>query len=95
MKKTLSMLALLGMLSLIGTQTAEAFSWSNLNPFTWFGSRCNKCETQKPVNNCPCSTGYAAPCPCETKAPCDPCHKSIPQSKPCDACDRLQSEMAK
>ncbi len=95
MKKTLSVLALLGILSIAGTQSAEAFSWSNLNPFTWFGnSRCG-CQ-QQPANDCPCPTGYATPCnPCETKAPCNPCQKSIPQQKPCDACDRLQQHMAK
>ena len=91
MKKTLSMLALLGMLSVIGTQSAEAFSWSNLNPFNW--GKCNRCE--KKIEKCPCSTGYASPCPCETKAPCNPCEKTIPQPKPCDACDKLQQEMAK
>ena len=92
MKKTLSMLALLGMLSVICTQSAEAFTWSNLNPFNW--GKCNRCE--KKIPECPCPTGYAAPSnPCETKAPCDPCNKSIPQPKPCDTCDRLQEHMAK
>ena len=33
MKKILSVMAVLGMAAVIGTQTAEAFSWSNLNPF--------------------------------------------------------------
>ena len=90
MKKTLSVLAVLGIVSCACIQSANAFSWSNLNPFNW--GRCNRCEKQQPVNNCPCSTGYAAPCdPCEKKTPCDPCQKQIKQ--PCDACDRLQQNM--
>jgi len=89
MKKTLSILAVLGILSVFGTQSANAFSWSNLNP--WSKCRCNKCE-KKIEQKCPCSTGYAAPCePCEKKAPCNPCEKKI--TKPCDSCDRLQQEM--
>lgn len=92
MKKTLSVLALLGIVA-CSIPSAEAFSWSNLNPFTW--GKCNKCETyQEP-------TGYAAPCnPCEKKKvkkcpcnvqqqvkPCDPCETK----KPCDPCDKLQN----
>ena len=89
MKKTLSILAVLGVVSVIATQSANAFSWSNLNPFNW--GRCNKCEQK--VQNCPCPTGYAAPCdPCEKKTPCDPCEK-IKKQTPCDACDRLQQSM--
>ncbi len=84
MKKTLSVLAVIGILS-AGVQSANAFSWSKLNPW----SKCNKCqETQ------PCPTGYAAPSsPCEKKIPCDPCNKQIKKPEPCDACDRLQQEM--
>ncbi len=92
MKKTLSMLAVLGVVSMVCMQSANAFSWSNLNPFNW--GKCNKCE--KKVDNCPCSTGYAAPCnPCEKKAPCStPCTTTQKQiNKPCDSCDRLQQEM--
>lgn len=89
MKKTLSVLAVLGVVSLIGMQSASAFTWSNLNPFNW--GKCNRCE-KKVDKSCP--TGYAAPCdPCAKKTPCDPCQKQI--NKPCDACDRLQQEMAK
>lgn len=93
MKKTLSVLAVLGVVSMIGIQAANAFSWSNLNPFHW--GKCNKCE--KKVDNCPCPTGYAAPCdPCEKAAPAvPPCGKQITKPAPCDACDRLQQEMAK
>lgn len=83
MKKTLSVLALVGVLSLVASQSAEAFSWSNLNPFSW--GKCHKCEKQIPDCNCP--TGYATPCN-------PPCKTSIP-AKPCDECDRLQQEMAK
>ncbi len=90
MKKTLSVLAVLGIVSTVGMQCANAFSWSNLNPFNW--GKCNRCE--KKVEKCPCSTGYAAPCdPCEKKAPCDPCGKQITKPAPCDACDRLQQNM--
>ena len=94
MKKTLSILAVLGIVSVAGMQTANAFSWSNLNPFNW--GRCNRCEQK--VEKCPCSTGYAAPCnPCEKKTPCtDPCTNQIKQqSVPCDACDKLQQDMQK
>ncbi len=89
MKKILSILAIFGIVSIFGTQSANAFSWSNLNPFRW--GKCNKCEKKVPA--CPCPTGYAAPCdPCEKKAPCDPCEK-IKKPAPCDACDRLQQNM--
>ena len=93
MKKTLSVLAVIGILSAAGIQSANAFSWSNLNPFNW--GRCNKCEQK--VQPCPCPTGYAAPCdPCEKKTPCNPpCGKQVVKPAPCDACDRLQQEMAK
>lgn len=88
MKKTLSILAVLGIVAVAGMQTANAFSWSSLNPFNW--GKCNRCE--KKIEK-PCSTGYAAPCnPCEKKAPCG-C--PIQKSTPCDACDRLQQEMSK
>lgn len=83
MKKTLSIVALLGILTIIGIQSAEAITWSNLNPFNW--GKCNKCEKKIPES--PCPTGYAAPC--------DHCNNVIPQSKPCDECDKLQNEMAK
>ena len=87
MKKTLSVLAVLGIVSIIGTQSANAFSWSNLNP--WSKCKSNRCE-KKIEQQCPCPTGYAAPCdPCAKKV--NPCDKKI--SKPCDACDRLQQDM--
>ena len=88
MKKSLSVLVALSIVSVIGIQTANAFSWSSLNP--WSKCRCNKCEKQIQ----PCSTGYASPCdPCEKKkTPCDPCEK-IKKPAPCDACDKLQQEM--
>ena len=95
MKKTLSVLALLGIIACTASQ-AQAFTWSNLNPFTW--GKCNKCEKKCE----PCSTGYAAPCdpchktvkkqncPCKVKQqakPCEPCQKI---RENCDPCDRLQ-----
>lgn len=101
MKKTLSVLAILGIASVIGTQTANAFEWSNLNPAYW--GHCPKCERKKADCGCKkvkkcdpcekiektCPTGAAAPCdPCAKKA--NPCQKVVPQQKPCDACDRLQ-----
>ena len=93
MKKTLSAIAVLGLISVFGIQCANAFSWSDLNPFRW--GKCNRCE--KKVNKCPCPTGYASPCDTsETKVPCDaPDEKKIIKPAPCDACDRLQQEMAK
>ena len=90
MKKTLSVLAVLGIIATASMQTANAFTWSNLNPATWFGS--GKCGCEKPKCGCekhkkcdPCATGYAAPC--EVKTPCTPCQKAQPT---CDPCDRLQ-----
>ncbi len=60
MKKTLSILALLGIIT-CSMQTAEAFCWSYLNPANWGHCKCEK-------KNKPCETGYAAPCePCEKK----------------------------
>ena len=92
MKKSLSILAVLGIVSVACMQSANAFTWSALNPFNW--GKCNRCEHKAPVS--PCPTGYAAPCnPCEKIIPCDPCSKQIPKSAPCDACDRLQQEMNK
>ena len=80
MKKTLSFLAVIGILS-AGIQSANAFSWSSLNP--WSKCKNNKCE--KKIEQ-PCPTGYAAPC--------NPCKKEIIKpAAPCDACDRLQQEM--
>ena len=87
MKKTLSVLALLCIVSTIGIESANAFSWSSLNPWS-------KCRCEKKTDKCPCSTGYAAPCdPCEKKPPCDPCQKQIVKPAPCDACDQLQQDM--
>ena len=101
MKKTLSVLAVLGIVSFIGSQSANAFEWSSLNPAYW--GYCPKCEKKKADCGCKkvkkcdpcekiektCPTGAAAPCdPCAKKA--TPCQKVVPQQKPCDACDRLQ-----
>ncbi len=101
MKKTLSVLAILGIASVIGTQTANAFEWSSLNPAYW--GHCPRCEKKKADCGCKkvkkcdpckkiektCPTGAAAPCdPCAKKA--DPCQKIVPQQKQCDPCDKLQ-----
>ena len=101
MKKTLSVLAVLGFVA-ISMQSAEAFCWSNLNPANWGHCPC-KCE--KPKCGCqkkcdPCTTGAAAPCdPCTKKKiqTCDPCQKAIPCTpcqktrQNCDPCDQLQN----
>lgn len=92
MKKTLSVLAVLGMVSIIGSQTANAFEWSNLNPAYW--GHCPRCEKKKPKCECkkkcdPCKK-IESPCPTGAASPCDPCQKEVTQPKPCDPCDRLQ-----
>lgn len=88
MKKILSMLGLLSVL-VISTQAAQAFEWSNLNPFTWFGNnsccekpkcKCNKCDNCKKVSPCEPKCPEAIPCPAAPPAPCD-------------ACDTLQNQM--
>ena len=83
MKKTLSVLAVIGIL-FAGIQTANAFSWSKLNPW----SKCNKCQKTQP-----CPTGYASPCETQQTKNCNPCDKKITKPAPCDACDRLQQDM--
>ena len=104
MKKTLSMLAVLGMAIVIGGESAQAFTWSDLNPAYW--GKCPRCEKkktdcgcQKKEKECPCTTGAAAPCnPCAQevkKVPCTPCSKEIRKNIPCEPCDRLQQEMAR
>ena len=87
MKKTLSVLALLGIIA-CSTASAEAFSWSksNLNPANW--GHCNKCEKKSD----PCETGYAAPYnPCEKKKvkKCDPC-QTKQEAKPCEPCQKIR-----
>ena len=89
MKKTLSMLAILGLVSFIGMQASEAFQWSDLNPAYW--GHCPRCEKKKSDCGCqkvkkcdpcqreiippPCTTGAAAPCNVQPKKTCDPCDK--------------------
>ena len=96
MKKTLSVFAVLGIAAIIGTQSANAFDWSNLNPAYW--GHCPKCEKQKADCSCnkkcdpckkekvcdPCKKA-AEPCPCTTgaAAPCDPCAKKPAPCNPC------------
>ena len=92
MKKTLSMLAILGIVGVIGSQTANAFEWSSLNPAYW--GHCPRCEKKKPKCECkkkcdPCKK-IESPCPTGAASPCDPCQKEATQPKPCDPCDRLQ-----
>ena len=95
MKKTFSMLAVLGIIAVFAQASEAAWSDSNWNPSNWFGRGCNRCE--KKIDKCnPCPTGYAAPCnPCQKQViqqPC-PCQKSnpCPVKQPCDPCDRLQN----
>ena len=76
MKKTLSVLAVLGIAAVIGTHSANAFEWSSLNPAYW--GHCPKCEKQKA--DCSCAK-KADPC---KKAKCDPCKKE----KKCDTCQK-------
>lgn len=95
MKRTLSVVALLGIL-VFSLPSAEAFCWSYLNPANWGHCKCEKkCD--------PCSTGYAAPCdPCAKKkkkgCPCQVKQQSKPCETPCqkvrencDPCDKLQN----
>ena len=90
MKKTLSMLAVLGIIA-VSAQTAQAaWSDSNWNPMNWFGRGCNKCQKVQPCNNCP--TGYATPCnPCNIQPKVEPCPCQRPVQKTCDPCDKLQN----
>ena len=98
MKKTLSVLAVLGVFA-FGLQSAQAFSWSSLNPAYWGNSACPKCEKPKKECGCkkqkcqkvrpicdPCETGAAAPCDCQKKPKCDPCKKV----EKCDPCQKVQ-----
>ena len=90
MKKTLSMLAVLGIFSVTALSAHAAWYDSNFNPANWFGRGCNKCEKKcdpcKKVEKCdPCMTGAAAPCnPCKKAEPC-------PIQKTCDPCEKLQN----
>ncbi len=98
MKKTLLTLSLIT--ALAGTTlSANAFCWSNLNPFTW-GSKCcgaaapckcqNKCCPEKENKCCPkkdkCKTEKPKCNTCEPKK-CSPC-----EQKTCNPCDKLQQE---
>lgn len=88
MKKTLSVLGLLSVLA-FSAQATQAFEWSNLNPFTWFGNSCCQkpaCKCNKCDNNCP------KVAPCQPRCPeATPCPAAPPA--PCDACDALQNQM--
>ena len=98
MKKTLSVLAVLGVVT-FGLQSAEAFCWSSLNPAYW--GHCPKCEKPKKECGCqkkcdpcqkiapkcdPCETGAAAPCETPKKQDCNPCKKT----ENCDPCQKVQ-----
>ncbi len=97
MKKTLSVLAVLGVVSVVGSQVANAFDWSNLNPAYW--GHCPRCEKKKPECSCkketkkcdPCKN-IESPCPSPTgaAAPCDPCAKKQPA--PCDPCQKQTTQ---
>ena len=92
MKKTLLAGALIAVLSTTAL-SAEAFTWSSLNPFNW--GRCcggaSSCECQKDKCN-PCKTQKKC---CPTKNPCQSekpkCNTCAPQTT-CNPCDRLQQE---
>ena len=92
MKKTLSVLAVLGIFAFTAQSAHAAWADTYWNPANWFGRSCNKCEKKCD----PCSTGYAAPCdPCQKKViqQPSPCQKSnpCPEQKTCDPCDKLQN----
>ena len=96
MKKTLSVLAVLGIFA-VTAQTAQAFCWSTVwNPAKW-GQNCpceKKCDPCKKVEKkCdPCETGAVAPCdPCDVKQKVQPCPCQQPVQQPCDPCDKLQN----
>ena len=86
MKKTLSALVVLGIVSISGMQSASAFDWSNLNPAYW--GHCPKCE--KKTKKCDPCRKAEPPCQTGAAAPCDPCGHEVTQPKPCNPCDRLQ-----
>ena len=102
MKKTLSMLVALGILSFAGIQGANAFDWSNLNPAYW--GHCPKCEKKKADCSCkkakkcdPCKK-VENPCPCTgaaAPATCDPCQKQVQQPAPCNPCQKQMQQPAK
>ena len=91
MRKTLLTATLIAVLSMTSL-SANAFCWSNLNPFTW-GSNCcgaaadcgckkQKCDPCKKKKCCPTKT------PCQTEKPkCNSCAPST-----CNPCDKLQQE---
>ncbi len=102
MKKTLSVLAVLGIVSVMGAQSAHAFDWSSFNPAYW--GHCPKCERKKKDCDCkrkcdPCKTEKKCnpcektitPCPTGAAAPCDPCKREVTQPQPCDPCNKLQN----
>ena len=92
MKKTLLVATLIATLSAT-TLSANAFCWSNLNPFTW-GSNC--CGA---AADCGCKKQKCDPCKktqkcCPTKDKCKStkpeCNSCAPST--CNPCDRLQQE---
>ena len=88
MKKTLSVLAVLGAFVLVSQSAQAAWYDSNWNPSNWFGRGCNKCEKKCD----PCATGAAAPCdPCQVQPKKQPCPCAQPIQKTCDPCDKLQN----
>ena len=93
MKKTFLTLGLIAALSAT-TLSANAFCWSNLNPFTWGSNCCGaaascKCKQEKKCNPCK-KTQKCCPTknPCETTPKCNPCETQ----NTCNPCDKLQEE---
>lgn len=94
MKKGVLALSLIALLSST-TLSADAFCWSNLNPFTW-GSHCCgaaaecNCKKAKCKPDCKKETKKCCPAknPCKTEPP--KCNSCAPDT--CNPCDKLQQE---
>ena len=93
MRKTLLTATLIAVLSMTSL-SANAFCWSNLNPFTW-GSNCcgaaadcgcnkNKCQCKKQQKSCPVKNQ------CKTEKP--KCNSCTDAPTTCNPCDKLQQE---
>jgi len=94
MKKTLLTATLIAFLSTTAL-SANAFCWSNLNPFTW-GSHCcgaaSSCDCNKHKCKPTCPKKEKKCCPtknqCKTDVP--KCNSCEPET--CNPCDKLQQE---
>ena len=58
MKKTLSVLAVLGIIAVSAQSANAAWSDSNWNPMNWFGRGCNKCEKVCQIKHCSTDRKY-------------------------------------